>query len=773
MTKKAIHFGILGGQLSGLDILSELHQHDDIVIDFVYDRSLEAVGVEIAEILGINRCHRPRDLPLSPPPDYVVLGGPQERFAEEVRSLRQAGAKILSPSAALKIARNREEIPLIGTPPRLALPEPERYSVSDALSAIERVFDRSDLLEFLLEVAVKASGATTGSIMLYSAEADELYIAYANGLSERVVKTTRQKLGEGIAGMVGASREPRLVHLPDDAPRYGKARDRVDIGSAIAVPLIWEDRLLGVLNVSSMRSDHELDSDDLDRLKSFSARISRVLFESNKLRRAQIRQRESSFRKSIGEVSGRDLSTQEKLTFLTSYLTDITGADTVEIFVSTHEGEWFVLGGSNRWLTPIGERIRVRRGVLGRAFLEKRCLVLTERGQPDADSDEPAVSSAAYCYLALNDTSGIAVVEFSDRECLEEFMLVRDAILGELSQFLASEMRERSLRRKVEKLGKVNAAIASIVGCQSVADLAETLARVVADTLECQRVSVRLREKPGEAKMVLSLVTPPDVETPGWPEEDARRYEQLADKRSVFSMDFLDFEPGVKRQTREIRSMMAFPLVVQNEFFGGIIAYDKSPEDPMEEAVFSDMDRTILDDICGMIWPIIQSLHGERVIQLVEVTPQTPASAFEANRERLRTFCETEIARSERYHHTFALIIFRIRPIQRLHESREEQANELMTTIAQGIRKRIRKTDYGCWIEPGMFGLLSLEGGKRVRFLISRVILYLVKNVKKIRELSVGKSDVEIGSATYPGAANSVDELFDESERSLRPAESE
>ena len=113
-------------------------------------------------------------------------------------------------------------------------------------------------MRFLLDVAVKATSASAGSIMLFTPEANELYIAYATGLSERVVKNTRQKLGEGIAGNVALDKQAKLLKRASDKLLYAKDRERMDIHTAISVPLMWEAQLLGVLNVSSGREEREL-----------------------------------------------------------------------------------------------------------------------------------------------------------------------------------------------------------------------------------------------------------------------------------------------------------------------------------------------------------------------------------------------------------------------------------------------------------------------------------------------------------------------------------
>ena len=82
-------------------------------------------------------------------------------------------------------------------------------------------------------------------------------------------------------------------------PRVRKDRERLDIASSISVPLLSEGTLLGVLNVSSGKKGHQHDDADLERLKSLSHRLSRLLFESLKLQELQMRHREERFRNEV------------------------------------------------------------------------------------------------------------------------------------------------------------------------------------------------------------------------------------------------------------------------------------------------------------------------------------------------------------------------------------------------------------------------------------------------------------------------------------------
>jgi transcriptional regulator with GAF, ATPase, and Fis domain len=761
MSNKELTCGLLGAQEYDLFVLSELQKQPHVQISFVYDKDPSAVGVEIAEILGIPRYHRPEDLMDLAGLDYVVVSEPRARFREELEAVARMGAEILNPPEAVEAFGGQLVIP-----PEVQETAASPYTIEDTFSALEKLFDRRELLKFLLDVAVKATSASAGSIMLYSVGAKELYIAYALGLSDRVISNTRQKLGDGIAGTVALEKRAKLISLDKGTTLYTKDRERTAITSAISVPLMWENELLGVLNVSANRGEPELNRKDLETLKKLSSRISRVLSESLNIQKVQIRHREWKFRSTLGEIAEKNLATQEKFSLLSKYLAELMGSETVEIYLSTHEGDWFILGGSNHWLTPKTQRMRCKRGALNRCFLDQRCAVLTESSDRPEDPMAP-LTSLVYCPLTLNERFGVLVLEFVERYKLDEFLIVKDAIVLEVCRFIASEVRERRLRRELESLGRVSEAAPALLSCSSLEDLCDILSRAVATVLECHRVSVRLRAG-GEDDLVTRYHEPPGERSDAWKAEDEKRLERLVKKKESFALAFLDFERNLEEEKREYHSLLAHPILDGDTLIGAIIAYDKHPLDPMEDATFGDLDQVVLKNLGSLVLPVIKSL-STRGPAAVEEAGATYAELLQGNLERLKMVCASEIFRSDRYHHTFSLILFKIRPLEDLFVQDSQRALVLVDEITRGIQTRTRKTDFGAWISKSTFAMLSLEGSKRLRFLTSRIMLYLTKDFSTMAEAPLALDDILLGWALYPGTVRTAEDLLLEAEKNLKP----
>ncbi len=469
----------------------------------------------------------------------------------------------------------------------------------------------------------------------------------------------------------------------------------------------------------------------------------------------------------MGEIADAEISSRDKFSVLSRDLGELTGADTVEIFLNTSEGDWFVLGGSSSLLSPKRERLRYQKGALSRAFLEERSIVLTESAEPGEDPLSP-LSSAVYCHLKLKESGGVVVVEFSERSRLDDFLVIRGAVMAEISRFVASEMRERKLRRKLEALNKISDAAPAVLGCRSIDDLGSVLTRVVADVLECDRVSVRLRRSTEDDAMRINVLAPPGELNETWQKEDERQFARLSETKKPFSIAFLDFEIEVREGPAESHSVLAAPIEVDGRFCGGVIAYSKHPSDPLEDAVFTELDRTLVDNLNRLILPVLDGIYKRHPTGEADEV-EAYETLLEANVERFKKICDSEILRSNRYHHTFAVILFKVNPLQELFEREHEKALGLVGEITRGIHTRTRKTDYGCWINATTYAMLSLEGGKRIRFLVSRAMMYLMKDLSGVQDAEIRKGDIFVGVSVYPGTGRTADDLLDEAENDLKP----
>ena len=167
-----------------------------------------------------------------------------------------------------------------------------------------RFRERSDLLDFLLEVATLTSetleleellGNVSDivrrvipydlfAILLFNDKRKDLRIRYGVGHREEVVRNLSLGLGEGVVGAAAATRQPVLVADVKSEPRYLSASDVVR--SELAVPMIARQRLVGVIDVQSTRIGAFKDYDRA-MLSLIAGRVAAAIDNAQLYRRAE------------------------------------------------------------------------------------------------------------------------------------------------------------------------------------------------------------------------------------------------------------------------------------------------------------------------------------------------------------------------------------------------------------------------------------------------------------------------------------------------------
>ena len=118
----------------------------------------------------------------------------------------------------------------------------------EAGRAMNSVLDLPELLQTVLRSACELLDANGGSVMLV--EGNELVTLCVRGRQEAV--GARLRLGDGVAGHVALRREPVLIEGHVDPNEFPGLADREPyVESAMSLPLIHRDEVVGVLNVNA------------------------------------------------------------------------------------------------------------------------------------------------------------------------------------------------------------------------------------------------------------------------------------------------------------------------------------------------------------------------------------------------------------------------------------------------------------------------------------------------------------------------------------------
>ncbi len=124
-----------------------------------------------------------------------------------------------------------------------------------------------ELLKELIKTVKEETKSDRVSVMLLDEETGELRIRAAVGLNPEIVKRVRIKPGQNIAGWVLQNGKPLILNGgPEDHPQFSKLMKLAEIKAAISYPLVKEDQVFGVLNVSKLYSGEPFSPADVELL---------------------------------------------------------------------------------------------------------------------------------------------------------------------------------------------------------------------------------------------------------------------------------------------------------------------------------------------------------------------------------------------------------------------------------------------------------------------------------------------------------------------------
>jgi len=160
------------------------------------------------------------------------------------------------------------------------------------------------LLDELLSRVREILSVDTVAVLLLT-EDEHLVVRAAIGLEDEIAASTHVPLGRGIAGRIGASRGPLIVHDVPNEEIFSPALRARGLQSLLGVPLLVEGKLSGVLHVGTLQS-REFTDEDARLLQLVADRLALAID------RASLYERVVEHEAQLRTLVGRLLATQEE-----------------------------------------------------------------------------------------------------------------------------------------------------------------------------------------------------------------------------------------------------------------------------------------------------------------------------------------------------------------------------------------------------------------------------------------------------------------------------
>jgi diguanylate cyclase (GGDEF)-like protein len=147
----------------------------------------------------------------------------------------------------------------------------------------------NEVIERLIDRTANHLDCEVVSVLLLEPDST-LRIIAARGLPKEVIDNTCVRVSEGIAGLVIATGEPLLVSDVESDPRFGRPNhERYYTHSCISVPLTFQGRVRGVINVNNKRNQEDFVQSDLRMVEAIASHAAVALASAHRFEEMQER----------------------------------------------------------------------------------------------------------------------------------------------------------------------------------------------------------------------------------------------------------------------------------------------------------------------------------------------------------------------------------------------------------------------------------------------------------------------------------------------------
>jgi hypothetical protein len=754
-----------------LPLLAELSTRRDARIVAVLDPARTSIGAGLAEIMGLPVLSSLTELApgsarwLVHPPlndlvaalvDQAAAAGLEPAlardFADQISGPRLAAAPL--PASESDLDEALASLDRAGAAARLGqvvdheFLERETTAIHRTLSRIEEALDREALLRWLLGLATRATGATSGSIMLLDESADELYIAFAYGLGQGTLHRTRVRLGEAIAGRVARTRQAELLTGPRQ-PNAG--RDRGDLESAVCAPIQWDGRVLGVINVCTAEGEPALDADALTTLDSLTHRFGLILDRFVHIQssgdRLLLREMEERFTRDTGLPE----TLASTLCAWAADIRDVSGATQASLDILTSDGDLFCA-------TPEGTAYEappsdIKGEVLSRG--RPRVLRPGDARPASASTAEPDETTVFHLPVGRDPLRALLTLVFASAARAHHFHAVSAEILLMLNRHLTGFLDRTATADQLDRLTTLAAALSE-------------LGAAPPGPATSERVLAAARRLTGAGIALLLTgeeMLGPAPDEPETPDQALRREAArlLNDagrggwQTTVLETAVHESQPTGDRQTPgqpTTRSVLAVPLG-GSDAFPGLVLLDKRRLHPLDGSSFTEFDALFARRLLPLLADRLRrqpEVDAEAAAALADkLAPAQPdlestVIAAAATRGALADILRREMDRCDRYHTMLGLAAFRPSPAA---TGRVEPA-----TLVGAIERHLRSSDHISCLEDGTILVIVPED-----------IQSLPRLIKRVCELMRHQADnpaLEVRSASrvYPGGGDTPEKLL-------------
>lgn len=171
-----------------------------------------------------------------------------------------------------------------------------------------------DILKLIVNLTASVMSAKICALWLLDEEKRELRIRATQAMSQEYLKGRALKVGEGIVGLVAKEKKPIVIPDVSKDTRYKekKLAEKEGLVSMLSVPMMVKDKLIGVINVYTVKQ-YEFSKSDIDLLSAVANQAAVAIENTELIVKTKVIQEELETRKKVEKAKGI-LMKEENLT---------------------------------------------------------------------------------------------------------------------------------------------------------------------------------------------------------------------------------------------------------------------------------------------------------------------------------------------------------------------------------------------------------------------------------------------------------------------------
>jgi GAF domain-containing protein len=629
-------------------------------------------------------------------------------------------------------------------------------ALHEVVESYNLTVDADALFRRMLEIAIGITGAEGGSVMLVDPEAGELRVRVAVGIEPELWPKIRVPIGEGIAGRVAAEARPLRLRGKADRQAFQIVRERLDVESALCVPLVHADRVLGVLNLHhSSRPDafSEVDLEFTEQLAHLDAQIIARAQEHETLRSQATRY---AAVRMVHDILAGKAPLGERLTRLCHFVSERTGRGIATVYLYDAENNDLNLSATSLEGSGFGSeyRVGVGQGIDG--------AVASTREPSFLRAADGSLAYAALPLLTRDTLTGVLTVQTGSQatpaRAIEEDLL---EIAAAAAEEIAAAMREAHMVARANQANAINEAGIRMISTTDPAEVLRLGTSGAAMVLAADHAILRLQDSETGRYVIRSYFGSAD----GHDQEklfrlDKRVSVDVIKRRSPLLVREIAEHAALRDVDGGVRSVVAAPLKREGHVIGTLALYDKVATDRFVTESFNDSDLQLFTKFIPYLERAVANalfyVHAQQFRNLDEETGLPNASY-------LRKRIQEEIVRAENRESGLALAVCRIENLTEIEQTiNPAQAKKVAQRCIDALRAHLRGFDVLGRTDENEFTVLmpepGFDAGERA-FALARAVADDISKDDSLNDAI--RVALAFGYAIYPAEGADCDSLLE------------